>query len=385
MKICIISHYDVLRKDTGGSVRTYNIAKALAENNHNVNIVVPSKKDSLGSVDCIPIKGIKGLFPYSVLKFFSVLLGVSRAASLYLYDLTFLLRSFKTISKCDIVQIDTPVPAGAFLVLFITKFFRKRVVVDSHDVFQCLRLGDSNSLRRVIDFVMENVSYKCSELILTVSEQDKALLVKHGLSSDKIFVIPNGVDTKVYNPHVKPEGIESKYSLENYSVVAFVGNMEYAPNQEAIHEIATKIVPNVSSKINNVKFLVIGRKPPKPPLVSSLVFTGVVPSVAQLLAVSDVAIAPLLHGSGTRLKILEYFSCGLPVVSTSVGVEGLDVSNEVELLIEDDLNEFSERIVELLLNKELRRKLGSAGRDLVVKEYDWDNIGKKLSGLYSTK
>ena len=115
---------------------------------------------------------------------------------------------------------------------------------------------------------------------------------------------------------------------------------------------------------------------------TNLTFTGVVYNVAEYLAASDVAIAPLFHGSGTRLKILEYFSCGLPVVSTSAGVEGLEVKNGVNVLIEDDLNEFAVKVIELLKKGALSTRLGKAARELVVNKYDWKKIARQLNTVY---
>lgn len=114
----------------------------------------------------------------------------------------------------------------------------------------------------------------------------------------------------------------------------------------------------------------------------NLFFTGVVDNVADLLGVSDVAIAPLFHGSGTRLKILEYFSCRLPVVSTTVGAEGLDVTDGVHILIADDVDLFASRVVDLLKDDALSKKLGRAARDLVVDKYDWMKVARKLAIVY---
>jgi len=198
-------------------------------------------------------------------------------------------------------------------------------------------------------------------------------------------VIPNGVDTVGFAPTADAQDIKNRCDLNNCLTVVFVGNMEYPPNQQAVELIATKIAPETLSKIENVRFVMVGRKPRKLPLSSSLIFTGVVQDVAQYLAASDVAIAPLLQGSGTRLKILEYLSCGLPVISTSIGIEGLEVRNAVNVLIEDDMDEFCARIVELLRNRRLRTSLGDSGRELVVRKYDWRAIGKKLNATFHVK
>jgi len=167
-------------------------------------------------------------------------------------------------------------------------------------------------------------------MILVVSKEDEAILVEYGIPRGKIAIIPNGVDTRAFSPILDTAQIQERRNLKDFHKVVFVGNMEYFPNQEAVQVIIKRLAPQIQSKIGNVKFIIIGRTSKK---MNSpdIIFTGRVESVAKYLTASDVAIAPLFHGSGTRLKILEYFSCGLPVVSTSVGVEGLPVKNEEEV------------------------------------------------------
>jgi glycosyltransferase involved in cell wall biosynthesis len=114
----------------------------------------------------------------------------------------------------------------------------------------------------------------------------------------------------------------------------------------------------------------------------NLTFTGVVNNVAEFLAASDVAVAPIFHGSGTRLKVLEYFSCGLPVVSTTVGVEGLNVKNGVHVLVEDNMDRFAMALIKLLKDRELATELGKTARELVVNNYDWKKIVTQLSKAY---
>jgi len=385
MRICIVSHYDVIRRNTGGDVRTYYLAESLAAQGNKVCVVIPGGHEVCELGNGILVKGVSGVLPYSLLRFFSIILGVERVSSLYLYDVSFLLRLLPTVYESDIVQLDTPVPGAFFMAFMLAKLLRRIVVVDSHDAFQALRTEYSNAVRRVLELPMEKLTYRFATVILAVSDTDKKLLARYGVHQTKIVVIPNGVDTVGFAPTVDAQNIKDRYDLNNSSTVVFVGNMEYPPNQQAVDLIATKIAPETLSKIENVKFIMVGRKPQRLPSSSSLIFTGVVQDVAQYLAASDVAIAPLLQGSGTRLKILEYLSCGLPVISTSIGIEGLEVRNAVNVLIEDDMDEFCARIVELLRNRRLRTSLGDSGRELVVRKYDWRAIGKKLNATFHVK
>jgi len=384
MKICLLCFFDdLMLKDTGASIRIYYLAKSLAKLGHEVHIVIPGDKETLKWTDGVFVHTIKGLCPYWVLRFFSALLSVSRATSLFFYDLSFVLRASRVILKSDAVQIEEPVSAP-LITLFVKSILKKPIIVDVHDTFQALRIEYQNSLRKILEIFFEKITYKYSKLILTVSNQDKGFLVKYGVDQDRIRVIPNGVDTEAFKRSMRTTKIKTLYDLQDFYKVIFVGNMEYLPNQEAANLITSHIAPKVLSQIGNVKFLIVGRAPPEVLTNSSdVVFTGVVEDVAEFLGASDVAIAPLLQGSGTRLKILEYFSCGLPVVSTSIGAEGLDVENGVNILIEDNIDRLAMKIIDLLMNKELRVKLGTAARELAMKKYDWRIIGKQLDAVYS--
>ena len=91
-----------------------------------------------------------------------------------------------------------------------------------------------------------------------------------------------------------------------------------------------------------------------------MTFTGYLNNVADVLGVSGIGIAPLLEGAGTRLKILEYLSSGLPVVSTSVGAEGLQIENGRNIVIEDDIEQFPKHIIRLLKDNALSSAYGQS-------------------------
>lgn len=255
---------------------------------------------------------------------------------------------------------------------------KKALVLDCHDVFQALRLRYVSKFRMMLESSFEKLAYKKADLLLTVSKIEKNRLVSMGFERSNITVIPNGVDSSSFEKSSQSQELEKKYHTEGFRVVVFVGNLAYYPNREAVTILSSTIAPIVRGKVENVKFVVVGKKP-KDLEPTGLLFTGFVDNVSEVLSISHVAVAPLLHGSGTRLKILEYFSCGLPVVSTSIGAEGLDVRNGGNILIEDDFERFALRIIELLKDTALSNDLGEAARVLATTTYDWENITTKLS------
>lgn len=364
-------------RDTGPSVRIHGLASNLAAIGHEVRVIIPKDKSSEELMNGVVVQSVGGIAPRTVLQVFSKLLGVSRPTALFFYDLLFVFHVGRIIHDCDLVQVEQQSAATLFIPLM--RMFRKSLVLDCHDVFQALRVRHTSAFRKILETFLEKVAYRNADLIVTVSENEKRCLVSHGVEGDKIAVIPNGVNTEIFS---KGQRCGSGIALEGKRTVIFVGNMEYLPNREAVHLIDAEIAPRVKKAVPNVRFLIVGRADSNIKS-ENLVFAGVVNNVVDFLTTSDVAIAPLLHGSGTRLKILEYFSCELPVVSTFVGVEGLDVENGVHCLIDDDINGFATKVIKLLRDNVLSARLGKAARALVVDNYDWKQIAKQLDMEYA--
>jgi glycosyltransferase involved in cell wall biosynthesis len=375
LKICILSSFeDSMMRDSGPSVRIYNLAKGLAAAGNDVKVVMPSYKIKFDFVDQISVCSLKGIFPAVMLKAFSKLLKADRFTALYFYDVVFVSRALRLIRDADVVQFEQQF-SGGLLIPFIKKVLRKPVVVDCHDVFQAIRVKHTSILRRILETFLEKLAYRNADLTLTVSESEKKILASF-LRNGHIEVVPNGVDTKSFVRTSDTERIKKQYGLCGFHAVVFVGNLDYPPNRRAI-ELLSKIAQRVHKEIRNTKFLMVGKTQKKIEM-PGFVFTGFLNNLTEILSVSDVAVAPLLQGSGTRLKILEYLSCGLPVVSTSIAAEGLEIENGKNIFIEDDPEKFAVRTIELLRNKELSAFIGNRGRKLAVDIYDWKGITRKL-------
>jgi glycosyltransferase involved in cell wall biosynthesis len=368
-----------MRKDTGASVRIYNLSKSLAGLGNQVDLVLPKYAESCERIDGVTVHSYKGFFSTRFLKLISRFLGVLRPTTLFFYDPIFIEKASQIIRKSDMVQFEQQ-STGLLLIPIVAKVFRKPVIIDCHDTFQALRDKNTNFVRKIFETSIEKIIYRFASVILVVSENEKQFLCSLGIAQDCIEVIPNGVDTKVFSQSQDTGKICLQYGLTGHRILVFVGNMEYLPNQEAVRLIALKIAPEVTKVVKNAKFLVIGRISGL--TYPNLIFTGTVDSVAPILAASEVGIAPLLHGSGTRLKILEYLSCGLPVVSTTVGAEGLNIQNGVHAIIEDDLNVFASKLTQLLNDKQLSARLGHSAREIAVDKYDCNKIASDLNQVF---
>jgi len=231
-----------MQKDTGASVRIYNLAKGLAALGNTIRVIMPNEKDAYECIENIRVYYFRGLIPNIVLKAIKKLLGIKRFASLYIYDLLFISRLCPLICDSDIVQIEQQT-AGGLLIPFIKIVLKKPVVIDCHDVFQALRVKHTNIIRKLLETFSEKLAYKYADMILTVSKNEKKCLVSYGVKQHKIKIIANGVDIEAFNPFLDTSLIKDHYDLRGYYTVIFVGNMEYLPNREAVQTIASKIAP----------------------------------------------------------------------------------------------------------------------------------------------
>lgn len=377
MRIYILSAFqDSMQKDTAGSVRIYNLARNLAATGNDVNVILPAEQRASEIVDGVKVHFLRGLTPRLILQVLSKVLSIARPTSMYFYDIAFVLDVCRLIQDADVVQIEQQ-SSGGLLVPFIKTLLKKPILIDCHDVFQALRIRHTNVFRRALETFLERLVSGNADVLLTVSSAEQRFLVSAGIKSRKIEIIPNGVDTKLFVNSRDCTETRKKYGLEGYRTVTFVGDLEYLPNREAIEVLSSTIAPKVLQEHKDTKFLVVGRRRDNIRL-PGLLFTGFVDDVPDLLCASDVAVAPIFHGSGTRLKILEYLSCGLPVVSTSVGAEGIEIKDGVDIFIEDNLDCFALRIIELLQNSGLSASMGKAARLLAASTYDWATIAKKL-------
>ncbi len=381
MKICILSAFeDSIERKSGASVRIYNLAKGLADLRNEVIVVMPARYPVSHHVDGFNAFWFKGIYPLAFLKISKRIVEATRPTLLYFYDFIFIARISRLLKTADVIQIEQHSIQG-LLIPFYRLVLKRPVVVDCHDVFQALRLKHTGFLRKALETFQEKLAYKYADLLLTVSESEKQCLISYGVSSSKIGVIPNGVDTKKFAnlPPKNPE-ILKEFGLTGLPVVIFVGNNAYLPNRQAVQLISTKIAPLVSNYIPAAKFLIVGASPNSIRL-PNLTFTGVVKDVLDFLALSDVAVAPLYSGTGTKLKILEYLSCGLPVVSTKLGAEGICVTDGKNIYLEDDPTQFAERVVKLLRDKQLSKQMGEEAMLLAKKEYDWVPLTQSLNNL----
>ncbi len=214
----------------------------------------------------------------------------------------------------------------------------------------------------------------CRQARLTVAVSD---LDRDQLAADapraRVEVVPTGVDTSYFTP--------SAPTREEAAMV-FTGSMDWYPNEDAIRYFVAEILPLVRRELPRATLTVVGRRPSDTLVAlatsAGVRVTGRVDDVRPHVAGSAVYVVPLRVGGGTRLKIFEALAMGKPVVSTTVGAEGLPLVPEEHFVKADTPAGFAAAVVGLLRDPARREKLGAAGRRLVEERYSWPQVAREF-------
>ena len=189
-------------------------------------------------------------------------------------------------------------------------------------------------------------------------------------------VVPNAVETAFFSPGPR---------RREPGTILFYGTLSYYPNLDGLLFFLREVMPAVRRLHPSARLKIVGINPPEALRrfeARDVTFTGFVEDLRPHVAQASVVIAPLRIGGGTRLKVLEAMAMAAPVVSTSLGAEGIAVTHGREVLLADTAETFAGEVVRVLRDDGLGAELGSAGRRLVEKSYDWRASARALEGLY---
>jgi len=213
--------------------------------------------------------------------------------------------------------------------------------------------------------------------VITVSDDDRRRLRELG-ARGRISIIENGVDCTALRPLPGPAGGTEE--------ILFIGTMGYLPNRDAARYFCRCIFPLIREKRPGCVLNLVGSGGTRhlsdleqPGVVN---VTGRVEDPLPYYERSRLAVVPLRSGGGSRLKILEAMALGRPVVSTSLGREGLSLQDGQEIITADDPREFAEAVVRLLEDRQYWNEMVEAGRKNVEQNYDWDLLAERLIELY---
>ena len=217
--------------------------------------------------------------------------------------------------------------------------------------------------------------YRVADVSIAVSAHQRDMVRSH-CPDLNIVVIPFGIDTD-YLGVVEPETA--------FPSLIITGSMSSPGNKRGVLYFYNEIYPLVKARVPQLKLYIVGNNPRKEILRlatdKSVVVTGYVEDLRPYLSRAWVVVAPLLEGFGVKVRVLQAMAIGKAVISTPVVTAGIDVSPEQDIIIADSPNEFAERVIELLNDKQLREEIGTKARRLMETKHSWDKLTDRLNDV----
>jgi sugar transferase (PEP-CTERM/EpsH1 system associated) len=397
MRVLYFSPRDCWPVTTGARVRDFHLARQLAAKGKLTYIGFTSgegrpagnvwreRLEPLGNSEVILVRrdaayskvnlvrGLLGPTPISVLNYSSPVM---------LAELERLL----TAETFDAIQIE-----GVHLFAYVKRIRElaphARLISDWHNIESELleRYSESaGALKRIYARRTTGLLRNLEHQLLTVcdahtvcSGRERDILAER-VPAARIEVIGNGVDVEFFS--------QASTSADRRRLV-FVGSMDYHANIDAALYFAAEVWPSIRARRPDLEFIIVGSRPVDRILAlrtqPGITVTGTVEDVRPYYASAVAVVAPVRVGSGTRLKVLEAMAAGAPVLSTTLGVEGLAVTPSYDVLIADSAAAMADTAVALQPNTPEWRSLAAKARELVRSRYDWPIIGETLRRLYA--
>jgi glycosyltransferase involved in cell wall biosynthesis len=271
-----------------------------------------------------------------------------------------------------------------------------RLIFDAHNAVWTIveRMGQNSNLfikpvaaletKRLKHYEGQIVDHFDHTFAVTKQDRQALLQVKDAASVEadgSITVIPIAVDTLKLSPVKRVEGSRNILTL---------GTLHYPPNADGIRWFGREVFPLIQKKIPGTSLTIIGKNPPKDLLrlalqnPESIQVTGYVPDLIPYMQQAGVVVIPVRAGGGMRVRILEAFSLSMPVVTTTIGLEGIEAAPGQDVLVEDTAPRFAEAVIRVLNNQSLQDRLGQNGRRCVEKKYDWQVVLQMLDEVYES-
>jgi len=353
-----------------GSLRLFTIIKILKEQNYHITYIA---RNGRGQQKYERILNVMGVEVYSTDPERLKKLGIHSSAkeinigeilTVRHYDIAILSFYEIAIYYLDIIRRFSP----------LTK-----IIIDTVDIHfvREIRMAETNNdkklLKKAYKTKEDEISiYRKADALITVTEKDWDHISKY-LSGIKNFVIPN-----IHNIS------ENYVDLDKRNGLLFIGNFNHPPNADAVFYFVDSIFPILKKKLPDITITIVGNNPPEDILKlhnENINVTGYVPSTEPYLNAARVSVAPLRYGAGMKGKIGEAMAYGLPVVTTSIGAEGMGLRDFETVMIADSPEEFAEKIFLLYTNNDLWLKISESGRKFIKNNYSVEKISKIIEEI----
>ena len=407
MKILFLTQIVPFPPDAGPKVKTYHVLRALIDQGHCVTLVAFVRPEEVKHIPALEKIGVA--------------VHVVQIRRSFLADVGYLVRSYLTkrpflIERDDLhamqVLINKLVFEGNFQFIHadqltmaqfavrcasVFPYKKLKVIFDAHNavwtIIEQMQEKAHWFLKPVLSIEMKRVKRYEGELlkkvdrVLAVTDVDRggleeALNFTNVKKEDRvapITIIPIAVDTQQLQP------IKRKPTSKN---IVTLGTLHYPPNADGIRWFLNGVFPLIQKRVPEATLTIIGKNPPRDFLDAAARYpeaikvTGYVQELAPYLEQSALMVVPVRAGGGMRVRILEAFAYAMPVVTTTIGLEGINAELGKDVLVADTETDFANHVSGLLENVSLQEKLSVNGRKLAMTKYDWQVVLSAMKLIY---
>lgn len=395
MKILMLLPFLPIDQMSGGQTRWYHLIKFLSKN-HKITVVSLIRGDKEKELSYLP----------QIEKYCEKIMVFDRPKSpwtirnLFLTLITFnplvVMRNFsleerKAITKelrdneYDMIHAET-----FYVMPHIPKTTVPIVLVEPTIEFSVYQHYVDNEVPFYLKFIYlfdviklkwwEKYYWRKASRVFAVSEEDKEIMEKE-LPNIKVGIIPNGVDVSYFE--------EKKVKRFTPARILYHGDYKWMQNVEAVNILIKDVWPLIKKKTGNVKLWITGRSVPKDILEiaqkdNDIIVTESPKDNRDVFKTASVLVTPIMSPGGTRLKVLESMASDLPVVSTPVGVAGLNIKKGKHALVSSNVNDLAGMTVQVLKDSKLSARLATDGKKFVANNFDWQSIVSNLEKVYQS-
>lgn len=395
MKILILSSKLPYPLKDGGAIATFNLARGLKNEGFDVTMLTFNTRKHFLEPKNIPVD-IRNSFKIIAVNINTTIHPLKAIINLIFSSQPYISERFRskifadnlirllTENSYDIIQLEGPYLA--YYLPVIRKHAHTQVALRAHNIeHEIWKRRYMNETRLFYKLYLKNLTKRIKSLeinllknvdiLIPISERDSKIL--NGLNPGmKTMTIPAGIDIKEY-PIKK---------IQPPKNIFFIGALDWIPNIDGLQWFINEVLPHIEKHDHTIRFHIAGRNASgtlKRILKHSMIeFYGEVDDARDFMTNKGIMVAPLLSGSGIRIKILEGMALGKCIVTTSIGAEGIPVVNGEHLLIADDGRTFANNIIYLLTNFRLASKISMQARKLIGEKFDTFVIATSLGDFY---